>query len=107
MGLEGKVAVVTGASSGIGKAIALELGRQGASVAVNYHSHPEPAHEVVAEIEQSGGEAFAHPGDVGQAGDVQRLIDETVAQFGSVRVLVNNAGVEQEMPFLEITEEAW
>ena len=107
MGLEGKVAVVTGASSGIGRAIALELGRQGASVAVNYHSHPEPAHEVVVEIEQSGGKAFAIQADVGNASEVQRLISETVAHFGSVRVLVNNAGVEQEMPFLEITEQAW
>jgi glucose 1-dehydrogenase len=107
MGLEGKVAVVTGASSGIGKAIALELGRQGASVAVNYYSHPEPAHEVVAEIERNGSKAFAIQADVGKAADVQRLMAETVAHFGSIRVLVNNAGVEQEMPFLEITEEVW
>jgi len=66
LGLEGKVAVVTGASSGIGKAIALELGRQGASVAVNYHSHPDAAQEVVVEIERSGAKAFAFQADVGR-----------------------------------------
>jgi len=107
MSLQGKVAVVTGASSGIGMSIALELGRQGASVAVNYHSHPEPAHQVVAEIERSGGKAFAIQANVGVATEAKRLIDETVQRFGPLRVLVNNAGIEEEASFLEITEEAW
>jgi glucose 1-dehydrogenase len=76
-------------------------------VAVNYFSHPEPAQAVVEEIQRSGGKAFAIQADVGKAADAQRLIAETVEKLGSVRILVNNAGIEQEMPFLEITEEAW
>jgi glucose 1-dehydrogenase len=107
MSLEGKVAVVTGASSGIGKSIALELGHQGAYVAVNYHSHPEPAQEVVAEIQRSGSKAVAIQANVGLAADVKRMFDQTVNELGPLRILVNNAGIEEEAPFIEITEEAW
>jgi len=105
--LDGKVAVVTGASSGIGKSIALELGRLGASVAVNYRSQPEPAQAAVKEIERSGGKAVAIHADVAKAADVQRLIAETVEKLGPLRVLVNNAGIEENMPFLDMTEESW
>jgi glucose 1-dehydrogenase len=107
MSLDGKVAVVTGASSGIGRAVALELGRQGASVAVNYHSHPEPAQAVVEEIERSGSKAFACQADVAQATEVRRMIETTIERLGQLSVLVNNAGVEERTPFLEITEEGW
>ena len=101
MRFDGSLAIVTGASSGIGKAIALELGRCGASVAVNYHSHAEPAQAVVAEIERGGGRALAIQADVSSATDVERLVALSVEQLGPLRVLVNNAGVEERMPFLE------
>jgi glucose 1-dehydrogenase len=107
MALDGKVAVVTGASSGIGKAIALELGRQGASVAVNYFSHPEPAQAVVEEIEKAGSKAIAVQADVGKADEARRLVTAAAEQLGPIRILVNNAGVETEMAFLDITEEVW
>jgi glucose 1-dehydrogenase len=107
MDLTGKVAIVTGASSGIGKAIALELGRNGAAVAVNYFSHPEPAEAVVQEIERSGGKGLAIQANVGVAADVNRLVEETVSKLGPLRLLVNNAGIEERSPFLEITEESW
>src|SRR3954469_15045648 len=91
--LTGKVAVVTGASKGIGAAIAKALGAAGASVVVNYSSSKEGADRVVAEIASKGGKAAAVKGDVSKTADVQRLFAETKKAFGAVDVLVNNAGV--------------
>ena len=91
--LAGKVAIVTGASKGIGAAIAKVLGAVGASVVVNYASSGEGADRVVAEIAGKGGKAIAVEADVSKAADVQRLFDETKKAFGSLDVLVNNAGV--------------
>src|SRR5258707_12089294 len=103
--LAGKVAIVTGASKGIGAAIAKGLGAVGASVVVNYASSREGADRVVAEITGKGGKAIAVEADVSKAADVQRLFDETKSAFGSFEVLVNNAGVYAFAPFEEVTED--
>ncbi len=107
MELEGKVILITGADSGIGKAIALQVARQGANVGVNYHSNVTAANEVVNEIAQLGRKALALQGDVSQSSDVQRMVQQTVAQLGQIDVLVNNAGMEEYTPFLEKTEAEW
>jgi 3-oxoacyl-[acyl-carrier protein] reductase len=93
--LKNKVAVVTGASKGIGAGIAKARAAEGASVVVNYSSSKEGADRVVAEIAQSGGKALAVQGDVAKASDVQRIFAETKKAFGKLDVLVNNAGVYQ------------
>ena len=103
--LKGKVAIVTGASKGIGAAIAKGLAAAGASVAVNYASSREGADRVVAEISGKGGKAIAVEADVSKAADVQRLFDETKRAFGSFDVLVNNAGVYAFAPLEEVTED--
>jgi 3-oxoacyl-[acyl-carrier protein] reductase len=103
--LKGKVAIVTGASKGIGAGIAKGLAAEGASVAVNYSSSKEGADRVVAEITGKGGKAIAVQGDVAKAGDVQRIFAETKKAFGKLDVLVNNAGVYQFAPLEGITED--
>src|SRR5689334_6110967 len=107
MSLEGKVALVTGAASGIGKAIAVELARQGASVVVNYHSDRDPGQPVVDEITGAGGKAIAIQADVSKSEDINRMVQQAVEKFGKIDVLVNNAGIEGRAPFLEKTEEDW
>lgn len=102
--LKGKVAVVTGASKGIGAGIAKALAKAGAAVVVNYSSSKEGADRVVAEIAAKGGKAVAVQGDVSKAADVQRLFKETKKSFGSLDVLVNNAGVFQFEPLEAATE---
>jgi len=102
--LKGKVAVVTGASKGIGAGIAKSLSAAGAAVVVNYASSKEGADRVVADIKAKGGKAIAVKGDVGKAADVKRLFDETRKAFGAADVLVNNAGVYKFDPLDEITE---
>src|SRR6184192_2880436 len=93
--LKNKVAVVTGASKGIGAGIAKSLAAEGAAVVVNYASSKEGADRVVAEIVGKGGKAVAVQGDVSKASDVRRLFAETQKTFGTLDVLVNNAGVYQ------------
>ncbi|HEY1528092.1 MAG TPA: glucose 1-dehydrogenase [Candidatus Angelobacter sp.] len=102
--LKGKVAVVTGASKGIGAGIAKALGEAGAQVVVNYASSKDGADRVVAEINGKGGKAIAVQGDVAKAADVQRLFTETEKAFGKLDVLVNNAGVYQFEPLEAATE---
>lgn len=102
--LAGKVAVVTGASKGIGAGIARGLAEAGASVVVNYASDRAGADRVVAEIAQRGGHAVAVQGDVSKAADVERLFAEAVRTFGGLDVLVNNAGVYKFGPIESITE---
>jgi 3-oxoacyl-[acyl-carrier protein] reductase len=102
--LTGKVAIVTGASKGIGAAISKALAKEGAAVAVNYSAGREGAERTVTEIAREGGKAVAIQGDVSKAADVKRLFEETKKAFGSVDVLVNNAGVFQFDPLEEITE---
>jgi 3-oxoacyl-[acyl-carrier protein] reductase len=102
--LTGKVAIVTGASKGIGAGIAKGLGAAGAAVVVNYASSKEGADRVVAEIKSKGGKGFAVQGDVSKAADVKRLFEETKKSFGSLDVLVNNAGVFEFGPLEAVTE---
>ena len=103
--LTDKVAVVTGASKGIGAGIAKRLAAEGAEVVVNYAFSQEDADRVVAQIQQRGGKAVAVQADVSKAADVKRLFAETKRAFGKLDVLVNNAGVYQFAPLAEITEE--
>ena len=103
--LQGKVAVVTGASKGIGAAIAKGLASEGAAVVVNYASSREGADAVVAAIVQNGGKAVAVQGDVSQAGDVARLFSETKNAYGHLDILVNNAGRFGFAPLEAVTEE--
>jgi 3-oxoacyl-[acyl-carrier protein] reductase len=103
--LTGKVAIVTGASKGIGAAIAKALAEAGAAVGVNYSAGKEGAERTVTEIIREGGKAIAIQANVSKATDVKRLFEETRKAFGSVDVLVNNAGVFQFDPLEEITEE--
>ena len=101
--LTGKVAVVTGASKGIGAGIAKGLAAAGAAVVVNYASSKEGAERVVAEITGKGGKAIAVHGNVAEAKDVQHLFEETKKAFGSLDVLVNNAGVYEFSPLDAVT----
>src|SRR6478735_1130931 len=102
--LTGKVAVVTGASKGIGAGIAKQFSAEGAAVVVNYASSSEGADRVVAEITAKGGKAIAVQGDVSKLADVQRLFAQTKSAFGAVDVLVNNAGVYAFAPLEAVTE---
>jgi len=103
--LAGKVGVVTGASKGIGAAIAKQLAADGASVVVNYASSKEGADQIVNEIKKEGGKAIAVQGDVAKSKDVERLFAETKKAFGRLDILVNNAGVYQFAPLEEATED--
>lgn len=105
--LAGKVALVTGASSGIGFETAARLGEEGAAVAVNYRSDEDGAREAVSRIERAGGRAIAVQGDVSSEEDVRRLVRETESGLGAPDVLVNNAGMQSERPFLEMSLEDW
>src|SRR5215212_3554559 len=103
--LSGKVAVVTGASKGIGAAIAKHLAAEGASVVVNYASSKAGADKVVAEITTAGGKAVAVQADVARKADIERLFAEARKAFGALDVLVNNAGVYEFLPLEQITED--
>ena len=102
--LKGKVAIVTGASKGIGAAIAEDLAREGASVIVNYSSSPQKAEEVVGRIKAKGGSAKAVRADVSKPAEARQLIDATLAEFGRADILVNNAAVYEFRPLPEVDE---
>src|SRR3989441_12840539 len=103
--LEGKVAVVTGASKGIGASIAKALADEGASVVVNYSSSKPGADRVVAEITGRGGKAIAVQGDVSEQAHIERLFSEATKAFGRLDILVNNAGVYEFAPLESVTED--
>jgi glucose 1-dehydrogenase len=105
--LENKVAIVTGAGTGIGKAIAERFAQEGAAVVIDYVGKPDNAAQVVQQIEGAGGKALAVEADVSQQEQVQNLIEQTVQKFGRLDILVNNAGVETKIPFLELPLEVW
>ena len=105
--LEGKVAVVTGASRGIGRAIALKLADEGAKVVVNYSGSQAKAEEVVARIHENGGEAIAVQASVSQSEEVIALIDTAVKTFGSLDILVNNAGITRDNLLMRMKEDEW
>ena len=107
MRVKGDVALVTGAGKGIGRAIALTLAREGAKVAINYHTSVAEGLSVVEEIRQAGGEAVGIQADVAVASEVNRLSQETLAAFGKIDILVNNAGIFPRHNFLEMAEEDW
>jgi glucose 1-dehydrogenase len=105
--LTGQRALVTGASSGIGRAIALALGEAGADVGVNYSSAEAPALEVVALLKGMGRRAFACKADVGNEVDVTRMFQQARDEFGSIDILVNNAGLQKDAPLHEMTLAQW
>lgn len=105
--LSGKVALVTGASRGIGRAIALALAEQGAAVLVNYNGSRERALEVVAQIEKNGGQAEAVGCDVADFAACGKLVEEIIGKYGHVDILVNNAGVTRDNLILRMTEEEY
>lgn len=104
MSLANKAAIVTGSDSGIGRAIALELARQGAAVTINYHKNEDAANATKQEIEDAGGKAQIIQADVSSVVDIQKLVDGTVSAFGRLDILVNNAGMETRTSTLETTE---
>jgi len=108
MRLQNKVAVITGSATGIGLATAQVMAREGAAVVIDYIAgEQDEADKRVRQIEQSGGKAIAVQADVSKQEDVQNLVDRAVQTFGRLDIMVNNAGVEQEKPFLEMPLEVW
>lgn len=108
MHLQNKVAIVTGAATGIGKAIATTMAKEGAAVTIDYIAgQQDKANEIVAQIEHNGGKALAVEVDVTKEDQVKHLIEQTVRTFGRLDIMVNNAGVEQEHPFLEMPLDVW
>ncbi len=105
--LRNKVAVITGSSLGIGSAIALAFAQEGAAVAVDYRSHPDEAKEIVDKVEGSGGRAISVRADVSSPEDVKNLIQSAVEAFGRLDVMVNNAGIEEKMAFLDTPLDVW
>ncbi len=107
MVLEGKKAIVTGGSLGIGAAIARELARQGADVAINYRRHDTEAKQVAADIEALGRKGLAVKADVASFDDAQRMVDEVREKFGGLDILINNAGINRDAVSWKMTEEQW
>lgn len=107
MMFEGKVALVTGASRGIGREIALELARNGANVVVNFAGNVEKANEVVEEIKGLGRESIAIQANVANSEDVDRLVKETIEHFGALHILVNNAGITRDNLLMRMKEDDW
>jgi glucose 1-dehydrogenase len=103
--LAGKVAIVTGSSSGIGQSIAVRLATEGASIVVDYRSHPEGANDTKQQIEAAGSKAIVVQADVSKPADTQNLVDQTWQQFGHCDILVNNAGIEKRADFWDVTEQ--
>jgi len=106
-GLEGRIALVTGASRGIGRAIAIRLAQEGCDVAVNYNTSPEAADDVVGAIKALEREAIAVHGDVSSPEQVEAMTAEAVEELGEVDILVNNAGIHQHLKSWEMTPEDW
>ncbi|HEY5174334.1 MAG TPA: glucose 1-dehydrogenase [Terriglobales bacterium] len=104
MSLKNKVAIVTGGNSGIGKAVALELAKQGASIVIDYISHPEATEEMEQQIVALGDQAIGVEADVSQVAELQKLVDTAVARLGRLDIMVNNAGIEIRTSVLETTE---
>jgi len=107
MSLKGKVAIVTGGNSGIGKSIVLELARQDANVVIDYVVHPEAAEEEESMIAAMGDQAIVVQADVSKVAELQKLIDEAVKAFGHLDIMINNAGIETRTSVLDTTEQQY
>jgi len=105
--LQGQVAIVTGASSGIGTGVAKALAAAGASVVVNYSSDRDEAQEVLGDIQKEGGEGFICKADVSSEAEVSAMFRETIGKYGTVDILINNAGLQKDAVFHEMTIEEW
>lgn len=105
MKLEGKVALVTGSSGGIGQAIAIRLAQEGADIVIDYRSHPDGAQETQAKVEAAGRKGFIVKADLGSVSDVRQMVESSIQNFGKLDILVNNAGLEKNASFWEVTEE--
>lgn len=105
--LENKVAIVTGGSRGIGRAIVTALAQAGAQVVLNYHGHEQEAQEVVKTIVAEGGQALAVQGDVADAQTAEKLVNTAVEKFGKLDILVNNAGITRDNLLIRLKEEEW
>ena len=105
--LTGQTAIVTGASSGIGRAIALALGEAGANVVVNYRSDPEGAHGVATTITESGSRAVTHQADVADETQIEAMFERAISLFGTVHIVVANAGMQKDAPFDRMTLAQW
>jgi 3-oxoacyl-[acyl-carrier protein] reductase len=105
--LKGKIALVTGSSSGMGKEIALAYAREGARIVVNYSKSVEKAEEVAHQIRKGGSEAFVFRADISKSAEVEKLVKESLNHFNHIDILVNNAGTTFFLPFHEITEDTW
>lgn len=105
--LTNQVAIVTGASTGLGQACAIALAQRGASVVVNYRSHPDEAKETVAECEAAGGKAIPVQADISQEDQVRALFAASVEAFGAVDILISNAGLQRDAAFTELTKDDW
>ncbi|KMY85838.1 Glucose 1-dehydrogenase [Candidatus Paraburkholderia calva] len=105
--LQGQIALVTGASSGIGEGVAQALADAGARVAINYHSHAEPAEQLAAKIVAQGGDAFAVGADVADEAQVDAMFDAVIRRYGTVDIVVANSGLQQDAAFRTMTLDQW
>ncbi len=105
--IEGRFALVTGASKGIGRAIALRLGEHGVNVAVNYNSSPDEAKQTVARLEEKGVSAFPVQANVSEVDDVTTMVDTVIERFGQIDILVNNAGIISDGLLVRMSDDAW
>ena len=105
--LAGQVAIITGASSGIGESVARRMAAAGAAVVVNYRSHPDDADRIVREISAEGGRAVTMKADVSREDEVRAMFAQTGEQFGAVDIVVSNAGIQKDAPLVEMTLEQW
>ncbi len=105
--LKGQSALVTGANSGIGLAVAIALADEGANVVVNYVSHPDAADDVVKQIESNGGNAIAIKADVSKEDEVQSMFQQMYDKYGTIDILVNNAGLQKDSPFENMSLADW
>lgn len=103
--LEGKVAIVTGSSSGIGQAIATRFAQEGANIVIDYRSHPEGANDTKLAVEKAGQKAIVVQADVSRVADTVHLVDQAYQQLGGCHILVNNAGIEKGADFWDVTEQ--
>ncbi len=107
MKLRDKVAIVTGGDTGIGKAISIALATEGAKVVIDYHGDEKPAKAVVDHIENFGGKAICNPADISKPDEAADLVKAAVDQFGGLDIAVNNAGIEEKHPFIEMPLQVW